>query len=221
MAQKKERNVVVLGLGVFGTTVATELYRLGNRVLGMDQNERTVSRLAETLTEAVIADCSDEDALREAGVGSYDTAVVAIGENMEANILCVMHLKLLGVKTIWAKALNKTHHRILSKLGVDRIILPEQETGQHVAQTLNNPLLQDYFSMGNSFYVVRIGVPERLIGKRLGELQLKSRYELRCIGMMRGCDYVECANEDVELQLDDQLLVLGQRSNLRTFGDSV
>lgn len=119
--------------------VASELCRYGNPVLVIDIDEKRVSPFAETAREAIIADGREEAALREAGVGDYDVAVVGIGEDLEANILCTMNVKMLGVKTIWAKASNRTHHRILAKLDIDRIILPEQETGRHVAQMLNFP----------------------------------------------------------------------------------
>lgn len=124
MPKPKSRSFAVIGLGTFGTTVASELARFGNHVLGIDTIERNVSRVAETLAEAVIADGRDEQALREAGVGNYDVAVVAIGEELEANILCSMNVKLLGVPTVWVKAMSRTHHRILTKLGADRVIQP-------------------------------------------------------------------------------------------------
>ena len=121
----KSRSFAVIGLGTFGSTVASELSNFGNHVLGIDCNEQNVARLADTLSEAIIADGKDEAALKEAGLADYDVAIIAIGEDLEANILCTMNIKLIGVETIWVKALNKTHHRILSRLGADRVILPE------------------------------------------------------------------------------------------------
>ncbi len=217
----KPRNFVAIGLGAFGGTVAVELARLGDHVLGIDKDEKSVNRLASTLSEALIADCRDEEALREAGVGSYDTALVSIGEDFESNILCVMNLRLLGVKTIWSKALNKTQHRILTKLGVDRVVLPEQEMGQHIAQMLHNPLVRDYVSLGNGYFVVQIGVPPSYDGQPLGDFRLSQKHNIRCLGMMRACDYVEGASDDVVVRSGDQLLLLGQRADLRQFGDSL
>lgn len=221
MSREKRNNFVVLGLGTFGSTLASELTRLGDRVLGIDMDERAVARMADVLAEAVIADCRDEDALKIAGVGSYHTAVVAIGEDLEANILCVMHCKKLGVESIWAKALNKTHHRILTKLDIDRVVLPEQEIGQHIAQTLHNSLVEDYLSMGNGSYVVRLRLPETFDGQKLSSLHLLDKYSVRCIGLMRGSDFVDCSSPDVELKANDQLLVLGTRGDLRNFGDNL
>ncbi|MDH3663044.1 MAG: NAD-binding protein, partial [Alphaproteobacteria bacterium] len=116
------KSFVVIGLGTFGRTVASELTDYGDEVLGIGIDESTVGDMADVLQETVIADARDEKALREAGVGQCDLAVVAIGEDLEANIVCAMNVKVIGVKEIWAKALSRTHHRILSRLGVDRAI---------------------------------------------------------------------------------------------------
>lgn len=221
MPNHKSRSFAVIGLGTFGTTVATELARFGNHVLGIDTVERNVANLADQLAEAVIADGRDEQALREAGVANYDVAVVAIGEELEANIICTMNVKLLGVKTVWVKAMTRTHHRILAKLGADRVIHPEQEVGRHVAQKLHNPLVRDYISLGNGFHVVDFRVPKSLDGRRVAEVRLREKFELRPLGVMRGGEYFGCDGEGPELRADDKLLLLGRRENLRRFGDSL
>ena len=221
MPKPTSRSFAVVGLGTFGTTVASELARFGNHVLGIDSVERNVSRVADMLAEAVIADGRDEQALREAGVGNYDVAVVAIGEELEANILCTMNVKLLGVPTVWVKAMSRTHHRILTKLGADRVIQPEQEIGRHIAQMLHNPLVRDYVSLGNGFHVVDFRVPESLDGKRVDAMGLADDLELRALGLMRGSEFVSCESGSAELKTDDKLLLLGRRENLRRFADGL
>ncbi|MBL3571047.1 TrkA family potassium uptake protein [Rhodovulum visakhapatnamense] len=211
----------MIGLGTFGSTVATELARFGNPVMGVDLDDKIVGRYADVLSEAVIADGRDELALREAGVGNYDVALVAIGEDLEANILCSMNVKMLGVKAIWVKALSKTHHRILSKIGVDRIVLPEQEVGQHIAQMLHNPLVRDYVSLGNGFHVVDLTVPEPLEGRAVGDVKLLSGYDLRALGAMREGEFLSCEGGELRLKAGDKLLVLGRRADLRRFGDDL
>jgi trk system potassium uptake protein TrkA len=221
VARQKSRSFAVIGLGTFGTTVASELARFGNHVLGIDTVDRNVSRVADTLAEAVIADGRDEQALREAGVGNYDVAVIAIGEELEASILCTMNAKLLGVPTIWVKAMSRTHHRILTKLGADRVIQPEQEIGRHIAQMLHNPLVRDYVSLGNRFHVVDFRVPDSLEGKRVDGLGLRDKFELRALGLMRGSEFLSCDSGALELKADDKLLLLGRRENLRRFADGL
>lgn len=215
----KARSFAVIGLGTFGSTVASALSRFGNPVLGIDNEERTLARLSEHLTEAIIADGRDEAALREAGVGNYDVAVVAIGEDLEANILCTMNVKLLGVETIWVKAMSRTHHRILSKLGVQRVVLPEQEVGQHIAQMLHNPMVRDYVSLGNGYHVVELIVPERLDGQSLEAQKLGPDYDLRALGAMRESTFLPCEDGALILREADKLLLLGRSSDLRRFAD--
>lgn len=221
MSRPKSRSFAVIGLGTFGTTVASELARFGNHVLGIDTAERNVAKIADVLAEAVIADGRDEQALREAGVGDYDVAVVAIGEELEANVLCTMNVRLLGVPTIWVKAMSRTHHRILSKLGADRVIEPEQDIGRHIAQMLHNPLVRDYVSLGNGFHVVDFRVPESLDGKQVDAVGLREDHDLRALGLMRGTEFVSCESGAALLQTDDKLLLLGRRENLRRFADGL
>lgn len=221
---REERTFAVIGLGAFGATVAAELARFGNHVIGIDADEGHVARAANVLPSTVILDARDETALREAGIDRYDVALVAIGTDLEASILATMNLKMLGVDTIWVKANNKTHHRILSKLGADRIILPEQEMGRHTAQMLNNPAVTDYMSLGNGFSVVNIVVPERLEGRALGSLGIGERHDLRLLGMMRGTEHLAVSAEGTEgtpmtLEKGDKLILLGRRADLQQFGD--
>lgn len=220
MSKASKKSYVVIGLGRFGSTVATELARMGSHVLGIDQHSDVVARHADILAEAVIADARDEHALREAGIEKYDVALVAIGESLEASVLCTMHVKLLGIETIWVKAQNKTHHRIITKLGADRVILPEQEMGQHVAQTLYNPLVKDYVSLGNGFNVVHLQIPARLDKQPFSSLHFERSPGVRCLGMMRGTEYIDY-NPSTLLAAEDRIIVLGRRPDLRDLSERI
>lgn len=217
----KKRNFVVIGLGMFGRTIATQLMSFGNHVLGIDSNEARVNEVIDELSEAIIADVRDDEALREAGVDQYDVAVIAIGADLESNVLCTMNVKLLGVETIWAKAMNPTHHSILDRLGADRVIHPEVEMGQHVAQMLHNPLIRDYLSLGEDNYLVDLSIPESFEGKRLEELKLAEHEGIRLTGIMRGNEYLDGQDDQTVLETDDKLLLLGRRDALRDFSDSL
>src|SRR5690606_31373083 len=137
----KTRNFAVIGLGTFGMTVAKELTRFGNYVIGIDHDPAAVNKLANDLSEAAIADGSDELALRELGLDAYDVAVIAMGQDLEGSIIAALTAKMIGVPEVWAKATSRMHHRILSKIGVDRVIHPEEQMGRHIAQMLHNPLV--------------------------------------------------------------------------------
>lgn len=221
MKNKLGRTFGVVGLGNFGSTVANELQRFGNHVIGIDISESRVAKHADGLSQVMIVDARDDAALREAGFGDCEVGLVAIGADLEASILAAINLKLVGVPVVWAKATTKTHHRILNKLGVDRIIHPEVDVGQHVAQVLHNPLVRDYISLGNGFHVVNFRIPESLEGKKLDDLPQDSEFDLRCVGVMRGTEFVGQDGMDCELARDDLLLLLGQRKDLRRFASSL
>ncbi len=218
---KETRSFAVIGLGAFGSAVAAELARFGNQVIGVDLDERRVAQMAATVSSAVILDTTDDMALKEAGIDQYDVALIAIGRDIQASILTTMNLKMLGIGTIWVKASNKTHHRILSKLGADRVILPEQEMGKHIAQMLNNPVVQDYVSLGNGFSVVNVVIPARLDGQTIAALGIGKIHDLRLLGLMRGSEFLLADTADMTLRADDKLLLLGKRPDLRRFGDAL
>jgi trk system potassium uptake protein TrkA len=220
MASRKQTFVVV-GLGTFGSTVAQDLMRFGNHVIGIDISKKRVMEHSDLLTQTLILDGRDDIALREAGIDACDTGLVAMGSDIEASILTTMNLRTIGVPKVWAKARSKNHHRILSKLKVDRVVHPEKEVGQHVAQMLNNPLIRDYVSLGNGQHVVNFRIPESLEGKRLPDLRTGRDYNLRCIGVMRGTEYLGHDGTTCELSKDDLLLLLGERKDLLEFANSL
>lgn len=160
----------IIGLGRFGARTSKELLDLGHRVIGVDSDEKAVDAMADVLTHSAIADVTDENALKELDLTNCEVVLVAIGEDLQASLLCVLHLKSLGVEEIWAKATSKSHHQILSKLGVTRIIHPEEEMGIRVAQSLNYPMVNEYMSLGHNWYCVEISLGEHLKGKTLADI---------------------------------------------------
>ncbi len=216
-----ERVFAVIGLGTFGATVARDLARFENHVIGVDCDEKRVSALANDIGQGLILDARDDVALREAGLDAVDVALVAIGKDIEASILSVINLKTVGVDEVWAKATAKNHHRILSKLGVERVIHPEKEVGQHIAQVLHNPMVRDYVSLGNSQHMVNFRVPESLDGKSLSELEHGKAHDLRCIGVMRGTEFLGHDDSPCTLKEDDLLLLLGRSQDLRDFAGTL
>ena len=211
------RSYAVIGLGTFGRAVALELARFGNHVVGIDLSEAAANEVADDLSETLILDARSEDALRDAGVGECDVAVIANASDLESSVMAAINLRMIGVGTIWAKATTRTHHRILSKLGVDRIVHPEEEVGRHLAQVLHNPLVRDYVNLGNGFSVVNFTVPKSLMGRSLDQLKLTDKHGVRCVGVMRGTEFVGADHIPCTLEADDRLLLLGRRADLRAF----
>lgn len=160
----------VIGLGRFGSSASLELMRMGHSVLGVDADPKIIDKYADRLTRAVIADVSDSAAVEELGLENYDVVLVAIGEEIQASLLCVVHLNTLGIRTVWVKASSHAHHLILNRLGVARVIHPEEEMGLRIAQALSYPMVNDYIPIGNGEFVVEIRVSDRLDGVPLSSI---------------------------------------------------
>lgn len=206
----------VIGLGRFGSAASLELMRLGHQVIGIDSNSKFINRLADQLSHAVIADATDELALQELDIAGCDTVLVAIGENLEASILCVLNLKNIGVSQVWVKATSKAHHMILSRLGVSRIIHPEEEMGVKVAQALNYPMVSQYMALGNNQYLVEIDVSPRLEGHRINELLADGAAFVKVVLVKRRDKLLSPVATDFVLERHDSLILAGSLEILKS-----
>lgn len=217
----KRRSFVICGLGSFGATIGADLVRTGHHVLGICNDMYNINRMADVLNEVVNLDMRDDDALREAGAGTHQVGIVAIND-LELSILCTMNLKLLGVETIWVQAISKAHHRIATRLDVDRVLLPEQEMGRHAAQMLSFPAMRDYVSLGNGHHVVDMTTPACLAGSPLSDESLLAKHDIKPLGLMRGTELVTTQKwDEVILEEGDKLLLLGRSQDLRDFGHAI
>jgi trk system potassium uptake protein TrkA len=179
------RQFAVIGLGRFGSAIATTLAEVGQDVIGVDGDPERVRQLADTLTQAVELDATDERALRAVGIQDVDVAVVSIGENIESSLLVVMQLRELGVRTIVAKAVTPLHGRILEKLGVSRVIFPEREMAIRIAHSLVMPNVIDYIELSRDFSIVEVPAPDAFVGRTLKQLELRPRLGLTLIAIKR------------------------------------
>lgn len=209
-----KEQVMVIGLGRFGSAVARELERLGHQVLAIDRGERQVNEIASEVTHALQLDAADEDALRSAGAGDFQTAIVAISTDAEPSIFATMVLKRLGVRTVIAKAGSQLHAEILSRVGADRVVLPEHETGLRLAHSFNVPNVIDYLDVAPSFGIEKIRPPASFIGKSLGELDLKTRLSLTPIALRRGQQVFVNPARDERVAEGDELILIGRDDKL-------
>lgn len=209
----------VIGLGRFGITVSLELIHLGHTVTGIDSSKKLAEQYADQLTQTVICDAADEKALQELDLSSSQAVLVAIGENMEASLLCTLHLKKFGIKNLWVKANTSPHHKILTKLGVDRIVHPEEEMGVRIAQVLSYPMISDYLELGHGYYVVELHVAEKYSGSTLERfVGSKSAASVKPMLLKRGQEIISPIPPGCELQARDIILLCGTRTALRQLG---
>ena len=209
-----KEQVMVIGLGRFGSAVDRELERLGHQVLAIDRGEQQVNDIASDVTHALQLDAADEDALRSAGAGDFQTAIVAISTDAEPSIFATMVLKRLGVRTVIAKAGSQLHGEILSRVGADRVVLPERETGLRLAHSFNVPNVIDYLDVAPNFGIEKIRPPASFIGKSLGDLDLKTRLGLTPIALRRGQQVFVNPARDERVAEGDELILIGRDDKL-------
>ena len=206
----------VIGLGSFGATVALELTKLNHDVIGIDTIKRNVENIANKITHAVIADATDEHVLEELNLKNCEAVIVAIGEDIEASILCVLNLNNLGVNKIWVKAKTKAHHAILSRLSVDKIIHPEEDIGVQTAQALHYPMVSRYMPIDDDRYIIKIPVTEKFTGVHLSGL-IQQVPEIKILLVKRAQQVWYQVPPDFTLQQNDIVIVEGFIHHLKNF----
>lgn len=215
----EDKQYAIIGLGIFGSTVATELANHGQEVIVLDQDEHCVARVADEVTRAIVGDATDKEELNAAGIGDCDIAIVAIGTNLEAAVLTVMNLKELGVPYIIAKAMNKQYMKILEKVGANRVIRAEKEMGIKLAKSLLRKSIIDLVELDDEFSLVEIKAPSDWVGKNFVTLNIRRVYGMNIIGVKHGVDgklSLDVLPEDL-ISKDDYFLVIGKTKELERF----
>lgn len=207
----------VIGLGRFGSSVAYELNEAGQEVLGMDINEEKVEDAESIVTHAIVGDSTDVDVLKSAGIRNFDCVIVAIGNDMQSSILTTLIIKELGVKKVIAKALSKTHGRVLEKVGADWIIYPERDMGSRVAHQLLSPNVLNYIQLSEEYNIEELKIPSSLTEKSLRELDLRATYNISVIAIVCNEEIIISPSPDHIIHEGDLLVVIGSREDLAQF----
>jgi trk system potassium uptake protein TrkA len=186
MAERKQ--VLVIGLGRFGSAVAETLASLGHEVLGVDAEDREAQRHVDTITQVMSLDATDLDALAQIGVADFDVVVVAIGANVQASILATSHLADLGAREIVAKALTDSHARILSRVGAHRVVFPEHEMGIRVANVLAGTNLIDFIELDPAYSIAEVRAPPSVTGRALRDADIRGRFGVIVLCVKSGAE---------------------------------
>ncbi|MGI6343484.1 MAG: potassium channel family protein [Bacillota bacterium] len=212
-----EKQFAVIGLGRFGSSVARSLHSMGYQVLAIDCDEEAVREMVDYSTRAVVADATNEQALRALGIRNLDVVVVGIGDDLQASILVVLMLKEVGVEYIVAKAHNELHGRVLERIGADKVVYPERDMGFRVANSLVSSNILEYIELSPDVGVIEVLAPERMLGKRLVELDLRNRFHVNVIAIKRGnvVNITPGANDRIER--GDVVVLVGKREDLQKF----
>jgi trk system potassium uptake protein TrkA len=208
-------SVAVIGLGRFGTALALELMAHGTEVLGIDADEEVVQSLNGRLTAVVAGDATKPELLEQLGLADFDRVVVAIGTDVTANILVTSQLLRIGVKEVWAKALDERHALILDQLGVEHVVRPEADMGRRVAHMVRGAL-EDFLEIEPGYAAVLLEAPLPLLGVPLRELGLQTKHGIGVGAVKRDGEWILAT---VELRFDrgDVLLVHGRTAKVEAF----
>ncbi len=211
------QQIVVIGLGRFGSSVAYTLYQMGHDVLALESDQTRVQAAMGHVTYPVQGDATEEAVLRELGIPNFDMAVVAIGSNLESSIMSTVLLKSMGVPHIVARAKTQLHGQTLERVGADVIVHPEQETGEHVARGLFHPEVQDFMEVAPNFGISKVKASPQTTNRTLKEAGLtgaRDKYGLAVLAIRRGKDVILLPSEDERIQKEDTLVLASKEDML-------
>ncbi len=209
-----KQTYAVFGLGRYGRAVAKELVENGAEVLAVDIDEELVNDASAEIPYCKCADITDEDVIRQLGISNVDTVIIAIASNLEASVMATMLCKEAGVKTVIAKCSSEMNCKILSKVGADRVVLPEKESGIRLAKNLLSFGFMDIIELSKDVSMVEINVRPEWEGKNLLELNLRRKYSINVVAIIQ--DNNICVNVDPEKPLEKtmKLIVIANVSKL-------
>lgn len=209
-----KKQFVVIGLGRFGSSIATTLYSLGNDVLVIDKNEDLIQDIASEVTHAVQADATDENALRALGIRNFDVAIISIGGDIQSSVMATLILRELGVKYIIAKGNGELHAKVLYKIGADRVVLPEKDMGVRVAHNIISSSILDYIELSSDYSIMEVKAFEDWVGKDLKSLNLRKKYGINVIAIKKGEKINLNPAADDKVCKDNVIVAIGSKEAL-------
>ncbi|MBP8311492.1 MULTISPECIES: potassium channel family protein [Clostridium] len=212
-----KKQFLIIGLGRFGSSIAKTIYELGHDVLAIDKDEEKVQEISDYVTHAVQMDSTDESILKTLGVTNFDVAVVTIGSNLQDSVMATLILKELGVKYIIAKANNELHAKVLTKIGADKVVLPERDMGTRVAHNLVSSNILDYIELSEEYSILEIEAIKEWFNKSLKEIEIRKKHGINVVAIKRGEKVnISPSAEDI-IKENDVLVALGSAKDLNKF----
>ncbi|OEF23488.1 potassium channel family protein [Vibrio rumoiensis] len=212
--KSSNKQFAVIGLGRFGRAVCEELCESGAEVLAVDIDEDRVKLISNITTNAIVANCSNEETVQELKLDEYDMVMVAIGSDVNASILTTLVVKESGSKNVWVKANDRFHAKILQKIGADHVILPERDMGIRVAHKMLDRRVFDFHDIGSGLAISEIVIALKNMGKQLGDLSLCQDPEMKVLAIKRGSEIIDSPEYDTKLEMGDILFIIGPQKSM-------
>jgi trk system potassium uptake protein TrkA len=215
MARKRrEREFAIIGLGRFGSSLARRLEELGQSVLGIDNDPLKAKEISDEITETLVLNATDPDALEQADITSFKTVIVAIEDDFETNALITFSLKDLGIPHIICLSGSRPHREILLRIGAERVVIPKEESGMLLADELSTPGMLNRLQLSLDYSLIEIQTPAAMLMKKIRDCE---RYEVSVLLILRGNELILAPDQEVQMQPGDILVVVGEKKRLAEF----
>ncbi|MBI2144574.1 TrkA family potassium uptake protein [Candidatus Woesearchaeota archaeon] len=212
-----KKNFGVIGLGKFGTGVALTLMQEGQHVLAIDKSNEKINGVKDYVTSAKQADATDKDALKEAGIVNCDAVVVAIGKDVDASVLTTLNLEELGVSYVVAKANSEQHGKVLAKVGADRVIYPEVDTGKRLAWQLMSSDVLEFIELSPQYAVKEVEVPKQFVNKTIKHLHIGTKFNVLVLAIQRGTERTVVPSTNLNFRKEDKVTMVGKTEDVKHF----
>ena len=209
------KTYAVFGLGRYGRAVAEELVNNGAEVLAVDIEQDNVDSAVETIPVCKCADITEPEVIKRLGIANIDVVIVAMASNLEASVMAVTLCKEVGVKTVIVKCGNEMHQKILSRVGADRVIFPERESGIRLAKNLLTSGFAEMIELSDDVSMVEIDVRDEWVGKSLIDLSLRKKYTINVVATKRSGEICTSIDPAIPLEKGMQLIVIAQTAGLK------
>ena len=208
------RTYAVLGLGRYGRAVAEELVKSGAEVIAIDENEEYVNDASAVIPICKCADITDSEVVEKLGIANVDVVIVAMASNLEASVMAVTLCKEVGVPTVIAKCSNELHQKILSRVGADRVVFPEKESGTRLAKNILSSGFADLIELSEDISMVELDVKNDWEGKTLLQLDLRKKYSMNVVAIRKGEAVVTDIDPQMPLEKEMKLIVIANVERL-------
>ncbi|PRO64785.1 potassium channel family protein [Alkalicoccus urumqiensis] len=215
-----KKQFAIIGLGRFGSSICKELYHMGHEVFAIDTDPKKLEAVSEFADHTFEGDGTDENLLQNVGIRNFDHVIVAIGDDIQASILTTLHIKDHEVPNIWVKAQNDYHHKVLEKIGADRIFHPEKEMGSRIAAYLTSDTVLDYIDLSADYSIIEMLATSKIAGKSLVDLDSRRRYGCTIIAIKEQGKVNVTPDPEKPVEKDNVLIMIGDKRDLRRFRDA-
>ena len=211
------KSVLLIGMGKFGRTLGQKLLNMGNEVMIVDKDESVINALAPRYTNALIANCMNEDSLRAMDIPSFDVCIVAMGDEFQSSLEITANLKDLGAKRVISKAETEIQKKFLMRVGADEVIYPDVDIAEKLAVRLNSSNVINFIDLDAEYSIFEIALPEKWRGRKLIDINPRSKYGMNILTVKKGTNIISSLDGNYVFEEGDQLVVVGNTEQILKF----